>query len=71
MAKYAYLLSMEESFYMKEHPYNPRVVKVRKLCTEIMELEVRAEQLREELTAASKDMMRNINRIRRVKRDKQ
>lgn len=69
MARYSYLVSMEESFYMKEHPYNPRVVKVKKLCTEITELENRAEELRTELAAATKDMMTNINRIRRQKRE--
>lgn len=68
MAKFAYLLSMEETFYMKEHPYNPRVVKVKKLCAEIGELEARADALRGELDAASKDMMSSTNRIRRIKR---
>ena len=69
MAKYAYLLSMEESFYMKEHPYNPRVVRVKKLRLEINALEEKAEALREELLLATKQMMRASTRIRRAKRD--
>lgn len=71
MAKYAYLLSMEDTFYMNEHPYNPKVVKVRRLCVEIVALEERAELLRTELAEAVRLMsVASTGRVKRARRGK-
>lgn len=64
---YRYLLSMEEYFHTKEHPYNVKVVRVRRLCQEIVELEERLDDLREELKPAVEDMMRPAMK-RRIRR---
>lgn len=68
--KRCHLLSMEEHFYTKEHPYNVKVVKVKRLCDEIVDLEDRLETLYADLKEATTSMMRpdRGGRIRRVRK---
>jgi len=64
MTCYKYLLSFEDDLYTREHPYNIRVIRVRKACEKIVQLEEELENLRAELNEALKDMRRR-RRVRR------
>ena len=68
MARYSYLLSMEEDFFMKDHPTNPKVIEVQELCERITSMEERLELLQARLSEATKEMM--TPRKRRIRRAK-
>lgn len=48
----SYLLSVEEVWWMREHPFNVQVVKVKKAVKALEEAEAMVEKLRKQLDAA-------------------
>lgn len=69
--KHHYLLSLDEHFFVAEHPFNVRAVKVKRLCTEIESMEESLQQLYAELKQATEDMVKpeKPRRIRRVRKE--
>ena len=61
-----YLFSLEESFFMKEHPYNIDVVEARRIATRIAAMEDELSALRASLDTVTERM---FTRRRRVRRD--
>jgi hypothetical protein len=56
MAFNSHLLNLEEVWFIREHPFDVKAVKVKKLATEINSLEDLLEQKRQELDTAVEDM---------------
>ncbi len=51
-----YLLGIDETWWVRDHPFNTRCVRVKRKVKQIEEAEVALEQLRSELDAAVAEM---------------
>jgi alpha-L-fucosidase len=65
MDRYAYLLSLDEIFFVKEHQDSPQVQALIATCEKIVDLEEQLDALRDTMAVQSQEMFRRRRRVRR------